>query len=85
MMTVVATPAGATLRRKVTASGLIWLAGRSYYISRRLAGQTVPVRICNGQLVVEAAIPLRKEYSLPRQAPAAPGRIQSWRAARRRS
>ena len=85
MMTVGATPVEATLRRKVTASGLIWLAGRSYYISRRLAGRTVSVRIGNGKLVVEAAIPLRKEYSLPRQAPAAPGRLQSWRAARRRS
>jgi hypothetical protein len=61
-------PAEQTIRRKVTASGVIWLDGRSYYVSRRLAGRTVPVKIGSGKLVVDATIPLRKEYSLPRRA-----------------
>jgi hypothetical protein len=54
-----------TLLRKVTASGAIWLAGRAYYVSRRLAGLTIPVSIQDGKLVVEASVPLRKEYHLP--------------------
>ena len=52
-------------RRKVTASGVIWLGGRAYYVSRRLAGTTIPVTIGSGRLVVEASVPLRKEYRLP--------------------
>jgi hypothetical protein len=55
-----------TLRRKVTASGLIWLNGHSYYVSRRLTGRTVAVKVGGGKLVVETTIPLRKEYDLPR-------------------
>ena len=62
------------IRRKVTASGVIWLDGRSYYVSRRLAGRTIPIRIGDGKLVVDVAIPLHKEYSLPRQVSAAPVR-----------
>jgi hypothetical protein len=58
----------ATIRRKVTASGVIWLAGRSYYVSRRLAGRNIMVKIGGGKLVVDVAIPLRKEYILQRRA-----------------
>jgi hypothetical protein len=57
--------ADGTLRRKVTASRAIWLDGRAYYVSRRLAGVTIPVSIRDGKLVVEASVPLRKEYYLP--------------------
>ena len=66
-MTVAPTPEAndGTLHRKVTASGAIWLAGRAYYVSRRLAGLTIPVSIKDGKLVVEASVPLRKEYYLP--------------------
>jgi hypothetical protein len=65
MMTVSAMAIDATIRRKVTASGVIWLDGRSYYVSRRLSGRTIPVKISDGKLIVEATVPLRKEYSLP--------------------
>jgi hypothetical protein len=71
-----------TIRRKVTASGVIWLDGRSYYVSRRLAGRTIPIQIDGGKLIVDATIPLRKEYSLPRS-PGADNRSRTWRAARR--
>ena len=61
-----ALPPEATIRRKVTASGVIWLDGRAYYVSRRLAGRTILVKVGGGKLVVDAMIPLRKEYNLPR-------------------
>jgi hypothetical protein len=64
-------PSEKTIRRKVTSSGVIWLEGRSYYVSRRLAGRTISVRIGGGKLVVDVAVPLHKEYSLPRTPPAA--------------
>jgi hypothetical protein len=54
-----------TLRRKVTSSGVIWLNGQSYYVSRRLTGRTVAVKVGGGKLVIETTIPLRKEYDLP--------------------
>ena len=82
MMTVSAMAIDSTVRRKVTASGVIWLDGRSYYVSRRLAGRTIPVRIDGGKLIVDATIPLRKEYSLPRAA-GADTRPRTWRDARR--
>ena len=70
----------ATVRRKVTASGVIWLDGRSYYVSRRLAGRTIPISISDGKLIVEATVPLRKEYSLPSQQPGATlRRPRGWR------
>jgi hypothetical protein len=70
-----------SLLRRVTASGVIWLAGRAYYVSRRLAGQEIPVRIVGGRLIVDVQIPLHKEYALPRAALA--DRARPWRAARR--
>jgi hypothetical protein len=54
-----------TVRRKVTASGVIWLDGRAYYVSRRLAGRVLPVTVAGDKLVVDASIPIRKEYALP--------------------
>ncbi len=74
MMTTSTFPADMTVRRKVTASGVIWLDGRSYYVSRRLAGRTIPLKIDGGKLVVEAMIPLHKEYHLPGQTVVTPHR-----------
>lgn len=56
----------AIIVRKVTVSGVIWVDGRAYYVSRRLAGQTIPVRVSQGRMVVDAHVPLRKEYVLAR-------------------
>jgi hypothetical protein len=81
-MTTSAPQAERTIRRKVTASGVIWLDGRSYYVSRRLAGRTIPIQIDGGKLIVDATIPLRKEYSLPHSG-GADARSRTWRAARR--
>ena len=66
MMTISAMAIDLTIRRKVTASGVIWLDGCSYYVSRRLSGRTIPVRISEGTLIVDATVPLHKEYSLPK-------------------
>ncbi len=73
-------PTETRVRRKVTASGVIWLDGRSYYVSRRLAGRTIPLQIDAGKLVVDVAIPLHKEYQLPRQVAGSPVRgPRGWR------
>jgi hypothetical protein len=79
MMTLTAPAHEETVRRKVTASGVIWLDGRSYYVSRRLAGRTIPIKLVGGRLLVEATIPLRKEYPLPRQSSGAVRRPRGWR------
>jgi hypothetical protein len=55
------------LRRKVTSSGVVWVHGRSYYVSRRLAGRTIPIEIRQGVLVIDVVVPLRKEYRLPKR------------------
>jgi hypothetical protein len=52
------------LRRKVTSSGVIWLDGRSYYVSRRLAGHVIPIEIHDGRLVIDVTVRLHKEYRL---------------------
>jgi hypothetical protein len=57
---------------------VIWLDGHSYYVSRRLSGHTIPVRISAGKLIVDTAVPLHKEYSLPPHE-AAPRRPRGWR------
>ena len=54
-----------SVSRKVTASGVVWLNGRSYYVSRRLAGQVIPLRIVGGRLIIDVAVPLHKVYRLP--------------------
>ena len=52
--------------RKVTASGVIWVQGQAYYVSRRLAGHVIPIEIVDGRLTIEVTIPLRKVYRLPK-------------------
>lgn len=56
------------LTRKVTASGVIWLDGHAYYVSRRLAGQVIPIAVADGRLTIDVTIPLRKVYQLRTQA-----------------
>ena len=55
------------LTRKVTASGVVWVDGRAYYVSRRLAGSVIPVDVSDGRLVIDVVIPLRKVYRLPKR------------------
>jgi len=55
----------ASLRRKVTSSGVIWLKGRSYYVSRRLAGHVISIAVHDDMLVIDVTVPLHKEYRLP--------------------
>jgi hypothetical protein len=57
---------GSRQSRKVTASGVIWVQGHAYYVSRRLAGHVIPVEIEDGRLTIEVTIPLRKVYRLPK-------------------
>jgi hypothetical protein len=64
---------GSGLSRKVTASGVIWVRGQAYYVSRRLAGHVIPIDIVDGRLTIDVTIPLRKVYRLPkRQAASTP-------------
>ena len=72
-----------TIRRKVTASGVIWLDGQSYYVSRRLSGRTIPVTIEGGKLIVDAMIPLHKEYRLTASSGPEPRARSNWRSTRR--
>ena len=74
--------ASSCVRRKVTSSGVIWLQGRSYYVSRRLAGQVISVEIHQGTVVIDVMVPLHKEYRLPRAH--APGPNEATSARRRR-
>lgn len=69
-----------TLHRKVTASGVVWIHGRSYYVSRRLAGQVIPVTVIDGRLVIDVLVPLRKVYRLPKREPT--GAVSSTESAR---
>jgi hypothetical protein len=78
-MTATAPTREETVRRKVTASGVIWLDGHSYYVSRRLAGRTIPIKLIGGKLLVEATIPLRKEYALPRRSSGPVRQPRGWR------
>jgi hypothetical protein len=61
------------LRRKVTSSGVIWVQGRSYYVSRRLAGRTIPIEIRQGVLVIDVVVPLHKECRLSRRSASGDG------------
>ena len=63
---------GSRQSRKVTASGVIWVQGQAYYVSRRLAGHVIPIDIVDGRLTIDVTIPLRKVYRLPK-GPAAKG------------
>lgn len=43
------------------------MQGRSYYVSRRLAGRTIPIEIRQGVLVIDVVVPLHKEYRLQKR------------------
>lgn len=58
-------PEGAsTCKRKVARSGHISYEGRPYFISKALAGRYIRLVVLADRLIVDAAIPLHKEYPL---------------------
>lgn len=63
--TGIAVPAGASIfSRKVARSGHISYEGRPYFISKTLAGRYIRLVVLADRLIVDAAIPLHKEYPL---------------------
>jgi hypothetical protein len=58
-------PEGASIcSRKVARSGHISYEGRPYFISKTLAGRYIRLVVLADRLIVDAAIPLHKEYPL---------------------
>ena len=58
-------PEGASIySRKVARSGHISYEGRPYFISKALAGRYIRLIVLADRLIVDAAIPLHKEYPL---------------------
>lgn len=58
-------PDGANIfLRKVARSGHISFEGRPYFISKALAGRYIRLVVMSDRLIVDAAIPLHKEYRL---------------------
>lgn len=58
-------PEGASIfSRKVARSGHISYEGRPYFISKALAGRYIRLVVMADRLIVDAAIPLHKEYQL---------------------
>jgi len=58
-------PEGANIfSRKVARSGHISFEGRPYFISKALAGRYIRLVVFADRLIVDAAIPLHKEYPL---------------------
>ncbi len=58
-------PEGASVfSRKVARSGHISYEGRPYFISKTLAGHYIRLVVLADRLIVDAAIPLHKEYPL---------------------
>ncbi|MHB8600065.1 MAG: hypothetical protein ACYDER_25045 [Ktedonobacteraceae bacterium] len=58
-------PAGASIfSRKVARSGHISFEGRPYFISKTLAGRYIRLVVLADRLIVDATIPLHKEYPL---------------------
>jgi hypothetical protein len=58
-------PEGANIfSRKVARSGHISYEGRPYFISKALAGHYIRLVVLADRLIVDAAIPLHKEYPL---------------------
>jgi hypothetical protein len=58
-------PEGANIfSRKVARSGHISYEGRPYFISKALAGRYIRLVVLTDRLIVDAAIPLHKEYPL---------------------
>lgn len=58
-------PEGASIfSRKVARSGHISYEGRPYFISKSLAGRYIRLVVLADRLIVDASIPLHKEYPL---------------------
>jgi len=58
-------PEGASVfSRKVARSGHISYEGRPYFISKNLAGRYIRLVVLADRLIVDASIPLHKEYPL---------------------
>ncbi len=58
-------PEGAHIfSRKVARSGHISFEGRPYFISKALSGRYIRLIVHSDRLIVDAAIPLHKEYML---------------------
>jgi hypothetical protein len=58
-------PEGANIfSRKVARSGHISFEGRPYFISKALAGRYIRLVVLADRLIVDASIPLHKEYPL---------------------
>ena len=58
-------PEGANIfSRKVARSGHISFEGRPYFISKALAGRYIRLVVLADRLIVDASIPLHKEYLL---------------------
>jgi hypothetical protein len=58
-------PAGASIfSRKVARSGHISYDGHPYFISKALAGRYIRLVVVEDRLIVDASIPLHKEYQL---------------------
>jgi hypothetical protein len=58
-------PDGASIfSRKVARSGHISYEGRPYFVSKALAGRYIRLVVVADRLIVDAAIPLHKEYTL---------------------
>jgi hypothetical protein len=57
-------PEGASIfSRKVARSGHISYEGRPYFISKALAGRYIRLVVLADRLIVDASIPLHKEYT----------------------
>ncbi|HTK05552.1 MAG TPA: hypothetical protein VL485_00130 [Ktedonobacteraceae bacterium] len=58
-------PEGANIfSRKVARSGHISYEGRPYFISKALAGRYIRLVVLADRLIVDASIPLHKEYQI---------------------
>ena len=58
-------PEGASIfSRKVARSGHISYEGRPYFISKALAGRYIRLVVFADRLIVDASIPIHKEYPL---------------------
>lgn len=58
-------PEGASIfSRKVARSGHISYEGRPYFISKALAGRYIRLVVVADRLIIDASIPLHKEYPL---------------------
>src|SRR2546421_10143723 len=58
-------PEGASIfSRKVARSGHISYEGRPYFISKALAGRYIRLVVLGDRLIIDASIPLHKEYPL---------------------